>query len=350
MIRQRTALPLMLALGACHGTRPAASAPTAVAPAVRSIALPGAPPTGGVSMDYIAYDRAHHRVWVPAGNTASVDVVDVSTGAVARIEGFPTIERERRGRKRTMGPSSATVGEAVVFIGNRGDNTVCAVMAESLQKAGCVKLPAMPDGICYVASAKEVWVTTPDEKALVIVDAANPAALAVKSRIVLAGQPEGFTVDDQRGVFYTNLEDKDRTLAIDIKSRQVAHDWPSGCGEDGPKGLALDHALDFLLVACADKVKVLDVGHDGKELSKIDTGAGVDDIAYLEPRHQLYVGAARAAKLTVASMDGQGTLKLDRAISTATGARNAVVTEQGDAYLTVSAEGKLLVVPASAAR
>ena len=40
---------------------------------VRPVPLPGAP-AAGVFMDYLAYDRAHHRVWVPAGNTGSVDV------------------------------------------------------------------------------------------------------------------------------------------------------------------------------------------------------------------------------------------------------------------------------------
>jgi DNA-binding beta-propeller fold protein YncE len=39
-------------------------------------------------MDYIAYDRAHHRVWVPAGNTGSVDVVDVKDDQVTRVEGL----------------------------------------------------------------------------------------------------------------------------------------------------------------------------------------------------------------------------------------------------------------------
>jgi DNA-binding beta-propeller fold protein YncE len=345
-------LPTALALAAlsmsCRPARPPASPPPASAAAtVRSIALPGAPASGGVAMDYIAYDRAHRRVWVPAGNTGSVDVIDVTTGKVSRIEGFPTSEVERRGRKRTLGPSSATVGDSAVYVGNRGDNTVCALDAESFQKGACVKLAAMPDAVAFVASTKEVWVTTPSEKAIVVLEASAPQTLTVKTRIVLEGQPEGFTVDDSRGVFFTNLEDKDRTLTIDLKTHQVSADWPSACGDGGPKGLALDRALDLLFVACSDRVEVMDVGHGGKELSRIETGAGVDDIAYLESRRQLYVGAARAAKLTVASIDGHGSLKLVEAVATAAGARNAVVTEQGVAYLTDAPEGKLLVVSPS---
>jgi len=312
-------------------------------PAVKSIALPDAS-AQGVNMDYLAYDQAHHRVWVPAGNTGSVDVVDVTNGRIAKVDGFVTSEVERQGRKRTVGPSSAAVGVGGVHIGNRGDSSVCVVDADSLRKGACVKLDSMPDGLAYVGPTKEVWATTPRDKSITIIDAGTPGALTVKSKVSLEGQPEGFAVDPARGLFYTNLEDRDRTLAIDIKSRKVVRTWLPRCGADGPKGLALDHQSDFLFVACSDRVKVLDAGHDGKELSAITTGAGVDNIDYLEARRELYVGAARAATLTVASVDSRGQLKLEVVVPTATGARNAVVTEDGVAYLTDSPEGKLLVV------
>ncbi len=343
-----TRLPAVLVLLSAVGCSPTTSRPQAAgaAPALQSIALPGAPP-GGVVMDYLAYDRAHHRVWVPAGNTGRVDVLDATNGQVSQVEGFPTAEMERNGKKRTVGPSSATVGDNIVYVGNRGDSTVCAVAADSLAKGACVKLDSMPDGLAYVASAKEVWVTTPRDKSITVLDAATPGALTVKTKMSFEGEPEGFVVDDARGVFYTNLEDKDRTLTIDIKSRQVTRTWLPSCGEDGPKGLALDHALNFLFVACADKVKVLDAGHEGKELSSIDTGDGVDNIDYLEARHSLYAGAARAARLTVAILDPQGKLKSDVVVATAKGARNAVVTDEGTAYLTDSPEGKILIVPAA---
>ena len=342
-LRQQAGLVLTAALVGCGAAPPITPAAATEAPAVRSIALPDAPP-GGVLMDYLAYDRGHHRVWVPAGNTGSVDVVDVTNGHIAKVEGFVTAEIERNGKKRTVGPSSATVGDGVVYVGNRGDSSVCAVGAESLRKGPCVKLDSMPDALAYVGSAKEVWATTPRSRSIAILDASAPGALTVKSKVTLEGAPEGFAVDDTRGVFYTNLEDKDRTLAIDIKSRKVARTWLPNCGEDGPKGLAVDHALDYLFVACSARVEVLDAGHDGKQLSQIDTGAGVDDIAYVEARHELYVGAARAAKLTVASVDSRGKLESKVVVPTATGARNAVVTEDGTAYLTDSPEGKLLVV------
>src|SRR4029077_9288436 len=59
-----------------------------------SIALPGGPP---VNMDYLAYDAANQRIWVPAGNTGSVDVIDVGGRKVTQIGGFPTAPSSRQG-------------------------------------------------------------------------------------------------------------------------------------------------------------------------------------------------------------------------------------------------------------
>jgi len=295
-------------------------------------------------MDYLAYDRGHQRVWVPAGNTGSVDVVDVGNDHVTRVEGFRTAEMERRGTKRTVGPSAATVGEGVVYVGNRADSSVCAVDAESLRIGPCVTLDSAPDGLAYVAATKEVWVTTPRDQSITIIDAASPGTLTSKAKVRLDGQPEGYAVDDARRVFYTNLEDKDRTLSININSRQVVKTWLPGCGEDGPRGLALDHALDFLFVACTDRVMVLDAAHDGKLLSALAVGDGLDNIDYVESRHELYAAAGRAATLTIARLDSQGRLTPLAVAATAPGARNAVATDAGTAYVTDSPEGKLLVV------
>ncbi len=321
----------------------ASAAPAAPSFTVRSIALPGAPPEG-VLMDYLAYDRNRHRVWVPAGNTGSVDVIDAAKETVTRIEGFHTAEIERGGKKRIVGPSSATVGDSVVYVGNRGDSSICAVDADSLRLSACVKLDSSPDGLAYVASTHEVWVTMPRDKSIGVLDTSVATALTWKTKISLPGQPEGFAVDDARGLFYTNLEDGDRTLTIDIKSRKVTRTWESGCGEGGPKGLALDHGLDFLLVACPDRVEVLDAGHDGKRLSSIEVGEGVDNIDYIEQRHELYAAAAGAAKLTIVHLAPEGGLTAIATVATVAGARNSVATDEGTAYLTDAAGGKILIV------
>jgi DNA-binding beta-propeller fold protein YncE len=116
------------------------------------------------------------------------------------------------------------------------------------------------------------------------------------------------------------------------------------CGEDGPKGLAIEPKGQLLMVACPEHVEVLDAAKDGAILSKLDTGDGVDNIDYLPATRALYVAAGRAGKLTVAHLDEKGVLKTTASAVTATGARNAVVSDDGTAYVADGREGKILVV------
>ncbi len=305
------------------------------------IALPGGGPDG-IGMDFLLYNPRTKTVWVPAGNTGSVDVVDVSTGKVSRIEGFVTREVERRGKKRTVGPSSATLGaDGTVYVGNRGDSTVCAIDEVKLAKGACGKLDSMPDGISYVAKTKEVWVTTPRDKSIRILDGAT---LAQKAKLDFDGEPEGFAPDATRGRFYTNLEDKDLTLAIDVDTHKTVATWKPSCGEQGPHGLRLAETEGFLIVACSTRVEILDAGHDGATLGSIDTGDGVDDLDYASATHTIYAGAAKAATLTIASLDRQGALTVSATVRTEEGVRNGVVTGEGKVYLSHSKGSDLLVV------
>src|SRR5437773_10961146 len=129
------------------------------------ISLPGA--SGVVALDYFAYDRSTGKLWVPASNTGNVDVIDESSDAVSQVTGFKTGEVELRGRKITLGPTAVSVGDGVVYIGNRGDSSLCVIDAQTLTREGCleVALPsagpaAAPDAVVYIAATKELWITT----------------------------------------------------------------------------------------------------------------------------------------------------------------------------------------------
>ena len=311
------------------------------APPTRSIALPGGPPVG---MDYLAYDAATGRVWVPAGNTGNVDVVDVATGKLTTIGGFATKLASRPGRPaRQLGPSSVTIGDGVVWIGNRGDDSVCAFDRQTMTKGPCAKLASMPDGIAYVADTHEIWVTTPRDGSITVVGVAGkqPGTPVI---IKLEGEPEGYAVEPGRGLFYTNLEDRDRTLAIDVKTRKVVASWPTGCGSDGPRGLALDVEHRLLFAACTDGAVSFDLAKSGKAVGRIKTGGGVDNLDYHAGRRLLYVASPRDGKLTVARVADGGALKAIESPTTASGARNPVVDSHGNAYVADSAGGRLIVV------
>jgi DNA-binding beta-propeller fold protein YncE len=344
---RRTTLPglvLPATLAAVLASGGAAAEPP-VPFGLRALALPSGG-VAGIGMDYIAFDPATGFVWVPAGNMGAVDVVDTSTGKVKTLTGFATAEVEGAGRKRTAGPSSVTVGAGVVYVGNRADSTVCAIDARSLGRGPCARLDSMPDGLAYASSRKEVWVTTPLDNSVRVLDATT---LEQKARLAFPGRPEGFAVDERRGRFYTNLEDRDRTLAIDLKTREIVAAWKPACGEEGPHGLRVDEGTGFLLVACSARAEVLDGARGGAILSSIDTGDGVDDIDYVSATHLLYVAAAKDARLTIAKLDTNGRLTITAEVPTQLGARNGVVGRGGVVYLAhsglVTLNDLVVVVP-----
>ncbi len=337
----------MVVLSACQS---APRAPAAVVGAassaprelsVQSVGLPGA--VGPVSLDLIACDRAHRRVWVPVGDTGSVDVFDIRDGTFQRVDGFKTEQREIHGHMRAMGPSSVTIGDGFAYVGTRSTDEVCAIDEASLKLGSCLKLSSPPDFVSYVSSAKEVWVTTPKAQSLTVLDASAPAVLKAKLEIKAPGSVEGSALDAEHGLFYTNLEDKNQTLAIELESHAIKATWSSGCGGGEPHGVAVDAASNFVFVACSDGVRVLDGAHDGATLAKLDTGDGVDDIAYDASKRLLYVAAAKAQRLTLVRVEDNGQLSVVATGATGEHARNAVADADGNVYVVDSASARLLI-------
>src|SRR5205823_9253850 len=265
----------------------------------KPLSLPGA--TGVVRLDYFAYDRSTGRVWVPASNTGSVDVIDESSDAVSQVTGFETGEVELHGRKVTLGPTAVSVGDGVVYIGNRGDSTLCIIDAHSLERGECLQVAppsagpaAAPDGVVYVAETRELWITTgapplgiaSADKSIQVFDASDPRHLKLKTKIPLDGSAEGYAVDNPQGRFYTNIEETGNTVAIDARTHKVVAKW--SVGSTDLQGLALDNARGFLFVACGDHVVSLDLGHGGAITDSIQTGPGLDNIDYSSDQKLLY--------------------------------------------------------------
>src|SRR5437763_3183471 len=319
---------------------------------LKRISLPGA--GGAVALDYFAYDHATGKLWVPASNTGSVDVIDEKTDAVSQITGFPTGEIERRGRKITVGPTAASIADGVVYIGNRGDATICVIDAKTHARGECVPLSTdhiiTPDGVIYVAATKELWITTrptslanmDTAKALQVFDASDPRRLKWKLKIPLENLAEGYAVDNRRELFYTNIEDAGSTVAVDVRRHDIVAKWNPGSSD--LQGLALDTARRFLFVACGDHVVSLDAAHDGKILDSLQTGAGLDNIDYSPDAKILHAAASQAGTLTVAEVGDDGKFHLKATVPTVKGARGVIAAKDETAYLIDPAEGSIVKV------
>ena len=313
--------------------------------------LPGA--TGAVALDYFAYDGATGKLWVPASNTGSVDVIDEKTDAVSQITGFPTGEIERRGKKITLGPTAASIGNGVVYVGNRGNATLCIINAKTFTRGECV--PASPDRDvdtgwsalrCGYARALRsrhapLWVATRLRQSLfkcsmLPIRSGSNGNQKFRSTVWQKATPS----INERGLFYTNMEEPGKTVAIDVRSHKIVAEWNPGSSD--LQGLALDSVRRFLFIACGDHVVSIDAGHDGKVVDSIKTGAGLDNIDYSADAKVLYAAASQAATLTIAEVGNDGKFHLKATVPTAKGARGVVAGKGDTAYLIDPAEGRIL--------
>jgi hypothetical protein len=308
--------------------------------AFNSVALPNT--FAPASLDYIAYEPTAARVWVPVGNTGSVDVYDIASATFERVNGFKMAQRERHGKIRTIGPSAVAIGDGIAYIGDRATSEVCPVDTRTLKMGTCLKLRSPTDAVAWVSAVKEVWVTTPQDQSITVLDASMPNALKVKSTIKLVGAPEGYASDPTRGLFFTNLEDKNKTLVLDIHTHATKATWNLDCA-NGPRGIAADSERGFVFVACTDRVVVLDGSDDGAKVATLDTGAGVDNIDWVQSRRLLYAAAGKAGILTIARIDEVGQPTVVATGTSTEGARNGVADARGNAYVADAVNARLLV-------
>ncbi len=180
-----------------------------------------------------------------------------------------------------------------------------------------------------VPNTREVWVTLPNINSLAVISSTTPA-LTVTATIKLEGSLEGYALDAKRGLFYTNLEDGNLTLAIDIKTRKVKTLSKLDCGDRGPRGVAVDSERNHIFVACTNGLRVLD--GSGKNLSTLGTGEGVDSIDYLPSSHTVLVASAQAAEVFAVEISAKGEATLKARYSSAAGCRT-VLSSPGVARL-----------------
>ena len=89
----------------------------------------------------------------------------------------------------------------------------------------------------------------------------------------------------------------------------------------------------------------MDVVHN-KVLGSIATGDGLDNIDYAPVEKRLYAAASVAGTLTIAKVDGRGTMTTIATVLTAKGSRSVIAGEGATAYVIDPVSGSILkVVP-----
>ena len=185
-------------------------------------------------------------------------------------------------------------------------------------------LPSPPDGVAYVERS-QVWVTTPRTHSLTIIERG-----AIAGTIALDGEPEGYAVDTA-GHFFTNLEDRDLTLVIDVATHAITKSLHPHCGAAGPRGLA--PAGTRIVVACTDHLAVVRSRQAIACCRPWPQARAWTTSTTSHPRDRSTRSRAKMRDFTIATLDDAGVLTLSTSAPTSSGTRVVVSDAQGNAYV-----------------
>lgn len=309
-----------------------------VAAALLPVSLPGG--GAGIGFDDLGFASGLGKVLVPGGRTGELFLVDPGTRKAEAVGGFSAGADYQGGHGE--GVTTADEGRGLLFACDRNAVTVNAVDPKTRKIVASAKLGGNPDYVRWVQATGETWVSEPDSERIEIfaLGGGTRPALTLSGVVAVPGGPESLIIDTTRGRAYTHSW-KSKSFAVGLKSRTVDAAWDNGC--EGSRGIALDEKKGFLFAACVEgKAVVLDAAHDGKILSSLKAGDGVDVIAYNPGLRHLYVPGAKSATMAVMSVSDTGTLSLARSYATAKGAHCAAADDKGGAWVCDPDHGRLL--------
>src|SRR5262249_1189310 len=144
----------------------------------------------------------------------------------------------------------------------------------------------------------------------------------VVGTVKLGGKPE-FAQADGAGHLFVNLEDKSSIAELDSRELKVLNTWSiAPC--DGPSGLALDVAHKRLFVVCDNKLMVVVDATNGKVISSVPIGQGVDANGF-DPATGYAFASCGDGTITVAAEDSPGKYTVVDTLKTQRGARTMSV-------------------------
>ena len=324
---------LLVALPLASGR---AGQPSAAAP----IPLPGG--AGGIGFDDLSFAPTLGKLLVPAGRTGHLDLIDPLSRQIVPIAGFSAQGSFVQGHGE--GTTSADFGRGLIFATDRTALKLVVLDPAARAVVAKAELAGSPDYVRWVAPTGEIWVTQPDKDRIEIftLPASGPPVPTHKEFVAVPGGPESLVVDAQRGRAYTNLW-KEKTLAIDLKTRAIVARWPNRCADS--RGIALDAQRGLLFAGCAEgKAVVLDLLHDGAVRDTLSAGSGVDIIDYNPRLGHLYLPGGKSATMAILGVSKAGKLSLLATVKTARAAHCVVADDHHQAWVCDPRHGRLLLV------
>jgi DNA-binding beta-propeller fold protein YncE len=270
--------------------------------------------------DLLTFDSAAHRLYI--SRSTHVMVVDADSGAIVgdipntpRVHGIAIAPEFGKG-----------------FTSNGGDASVTIFDLKTLKTLGQVKVGQNPDAIIYDPASKRIFTFNGGSKDTTAIDAKSGT---VAGTLALGGRPE-LGVADEHGKIFVNLEDKTQVVAFDSRKLTVDATWPLAPGEE-PTGIAMDRKHRRLFVVCANKLMAVINADNGKLVTTLPIGSGVDGASF-DAERQLAFSSNGDGTLTVVHEDSPDKFSVAENVVTQRGARTLDVDQKAHRVFLITAD------------
>jgi DNA-binding beta-propeller fold protein YncE len=272
---------------------------------------------GAGKWDYLTLDNAAQRLYIARGNR--VMVMDMQTGKlVGEVPGINGAHRVVILPDQHQGYVTSGHGNSVVPFDL---TTLKPLPAIALSGKG-------PDSMFYDQATARLWALNGHSNSASLID---PITKKETGSVALPGKPE-FSVTDDSGHVYINLEDKSQIAEVDAKAGKVLATWSLAPCE-GPTGLAIDVAHKRLFSVCANQKMVVTDATDGHQVSVQTIGSDPDAAGYDAGTSTVFSSNADGT-LTIIHQDDADHYSVVANLATATDARTlAVDTNTHRVYL-----------------
>jgi len=263
---------------------------------------------GDGGWDYLTVDNASRRIFV--SRATRVMVVDADSGKLlAEIPDTPGVH----------GIAVANdLGRGFISAGRA--NSVTIFDLKTLNVISKVDVGQNPDSILYEPTSHRVFTFNGRSNDSTVLDAATGT---VAGTIPLGGKPE-FSVHDDKGTVYVNIEDKSEIAAIDAKTMKETARWSLAPCAD-PTGLAIDRKKHRLFSACGgNKLMAISDFSVGKMIASVPIGAGSDGAGF-DPDSGFAFSSNSDGTLTVVGEEAPGKFVAVQTVETQPRARTMTV-------------------------
>ena len=260
--------------------------------------------TGDEGWDYLSVDDVNQHLFVSHGSV--VNVVDLKTDKT--IATIPD----------TKGVHGIAIANDLnkAFISNGKDNSVSIVNLKTLELIENLKIEGQkPDAILYDQFSHKVFIFNAKSNDATVMDGNTNK---VVKTILLGGKPE-FSVTNNKGLIYVNLEDKNEIKTISTSTLVLVNTWSIAPGEE-PSGLALDDQTNRLFSVCSNKLMIVTDATNGKTIASLPIGSSCDGVAF-DTKKKLAFSANGDGTITVVKEENANSFSVVETVKTLKKAR-----------------------------